>query len=118
MPGRHKPEKVATRFWAKVDRRPGQGPRGTCWNWSAAVGSRGYGNFGWKAGRSVNAHKAAYLLTKGDVPDGMVVMHSCDNRRCCNPAHLSVGTYSDNTQDGIRKGRIAVCAPGRQAIHA
>lgn len=91
------------RFWPKVRIA---GPD-DCWEWQGALAPTGYGNFGVHAKRHLSAHKAAFLLAVGPVPEGRVLMHSCDNRRCCNPAHLSVGTYRDNTQDGIRKGRIS-----------
>lgn len=94
------------RFWPKVERgKPDQ-----CWPWTGAIGLGGYGNFGWSKQRTVNAHKAAFILDRGAVPTGMVVMHRCDNRVCCNPAHLTLGTHRDNTQDAIAKGRMPQCA--------
>lgn len=44
------------------------------------------------------AHRVAYILTKGDIPDGLLILHSCGNRRCCNPAHLRQGTQSENVK--------------------
>lgn len=94
---------VEERFWPKVDKSPGHGPNGDCWVWTASVNKKyGYGNF---CGPEVRAHRMAYVLSKGEIPEGLIVMHSCDNRRCCNPSHLSVGTPKDNTQDMVRKGR-------------
>lgn len=89
---------VEERFWAKVEKTDG------CWLWKAAMRLNGYGCFNFK-GRLESAHRVAYTLVKGDIPDGMVIMHSCDMRRCVNPAHLSLGTWQENTQDAIRKRR-------------
>ena len=51
------------------------------------------------------AHRASLVWLRGDIPDGMFVCHRCDNPRCCNPAHLFVGTAQDNTDDMLAKGR-------------
>ena len=96
---------VEDRFWVKVDKRGLQ----ECWNWLASLDSRGYGNFGIKRGGKFvmqRAHRIAYELATGPVPAGLVVRHSCDNRRCCNPAHLSIGTQSDNMNDAVERGRL------------
>jgi hypothetical protein len=55
----------------------------------------------------VYAHQYMYRLTKGSVPEGLVVRHTCDNPSCVNPEHLIVGTYKDNTQDAVARGRNA-----------
>lgn len=55
--------------------------------------------------RPTPAHRAAYLLCVGNIPDGMFVCHSCDNPRCCNPKHLFLGTQQDNVDDCVAKGR-------------
>jgi len=57
-------------------------------------------------GKHIKAHRMSYLIHVGDIPAGKVVMHSCDNPSCVNPDHLSVGSYSDNIQDCVRKGRF------------
>lgn len=93
---------LAERLWAKVDRR---GPD-ECWPWIAkAVTSFGYGRM--TAGRKVNlkAHRAAWMVTHGPIPDGLCVLHRCDNPACCNPGHLFLGTKRDNTHDMMSKGR-------------
>lgn len=79
-----------------------------CWNWTGGLNQFGYGlcRNGYEM-RGV--HKLAYLYWKGLIPDGLWVLHTCDNRRCINPAHLWLGTARDNNQDTWNKGRH----PGR-----
>lgn len=104
--------KLSDRFWSKVDRSGG--PH-ACWPWLAKRARNGYGSF-WYEGRNVSAHRVAHVLAHGPVPAGLLVMHSCDNRPCCNPAHLSAGTASDNAHDKFRKGRGA--HPHQRGDHA
>lgn len=52
------------------------------------------------------AHRVAYTLSKGDIPQGAVIMHSCDVRRCVNPEHLTAGSQSENIKDAVAKGRM------------
>lgn len=75
-----------------------------CWNWTGSL-RVGYGVIGDKK-KSLGAHRVSYELNKGPIPEGLVVCHSCDNRRCINPEHLWLGTQKDNMQDCARKGRI------------
>jgi hypothetical protein len=95
---------VEERFWSKVQKT------GDCWLWNAAIRSKdcGYGAFRFqRQGRwtQASAHRVAWELTHGAIPEGQCVLHRCDNKRCCNPAHLFLGTNSDNTQDMLAKGR-------------
>jgi hypothetical protein len=99
---------VDVRLWRQVDRR---GPD-ECWLWTAKRRIKGYGviNWGGRGSRPILAHRLAWILTNGPIPDGegahgTVVMHTCDNRLCCNPAHLRLGTQGDNVKDMDAKGR-------------
>ena len=91
------------RFWSKVAR----GANEECWPWKASRHKTGYGKFGRGGKRAgwVEAHRAAYQLTYGEIPDGLQVCHRCDNKPCCNPAHLFLGTAVDNINDKVAKGR-------------
>ncbi len=94
------------RFWAKVDR---SGPG--CWPWMGAHNPRGYGNFA-IGDMTVRASRMAWELSFGPIPDGLWVLHTCDNPPCCNPAHLFLGTHAANMADMKAKGR----APGGNAV--
>lgn len=99
---RHKP--TEQRF-----REQTQGDSSGCVLWTG-VTSRGlpYGRF-WYRGQYHQAHRVAWLLFRGPIPDGHLVLHRCDQPRCVNPEHLFMGTARDNTQDMIAKGRDAPC---------
>jgi hypothetical protein len=94
-------EDAETRFWMRIDKSAAGG----CWVWTAARGDHGYGTLQGDNGRTVGAHRFSYELHNGAIPAGLVVMHSCDNPPCVNPAHLSVGTHADNARDMVLKGR-------------
>lgn len=88
------------RFFSKVNKTD------SCWIWAAGSrGKTGYGAF--KLNRKViDAHRVSYTLHKGEIPKGMYVCHTCDNRKCVNPEHLFLGTPKDNWQDGFDKKKI------------
>ena len=96
-------------------------PVSGCWNWIGPTSCKGYGVIAGKingkryapVGRQLLAHRAAWILYRGDIPDsdlahGMVVMHKCDNPSCVNPDHLMLGTQADNVKDMVVKGRKVV----------
>lgn len=89
-------------FWPKVDQSAGEA---ACWPWQGAISSWGYGTVNFR-GHGYGAHKLAWMMANGEVPEGLCVLHRCDNRPCCNPGHLFLGTKKDNGQDAKQKGRV------------
>lgn len=79
----------------------------TCWEWIGAKLRGGYGNINID-GHTFQAHRVSYFIYNGEIPDGMIVCHSCDNPSCVNPKHLFLGTHKINTQDKISKGRCPI----------
>lgn len=92
---------IDERFWAKVDKGDGTG----CWLWTRATNSYGYGIFAVTAQDTQLAHRIAWALTNGPIPEGLHCLHRCDNPPCVRPSHLFVGTALDNALDRERKSR-------------
>lgn len=92
---------VKDRFWSHVDRKSPD----ECWLWLAASNRvTGYGVFTWETRKTITAHKAAYKLTHECDVRGRHILHHCDVKLCCNPAHLYMGTSADNARDRVERG--------------
>jgi hypothetical protein len=87
------------RFWSKVDRS------GECWNWTASL-RNGYGFFS-VDDQNGYAHRFSFELANGPIPEGMLICHRCDNRRCVRPDHLYAGTVHDNNLDTMTRNAAA-----------
>ena len=97
------------RFWAKAEKSTG------CWEWSGGKSGSGYGYIGFR-GRLWRAHRVAWVLTNGEILEGMFICHTCDNPPCINPSHLWVGSCADNNADCMSKGRAAYGASPQGGI--
>ena len=87
-------------FWSRVK------VVGDCWEWQGTICSNGYGSTHLFKHWTRWAHRVSYLLSKGDIPPGKEILHSCDNRRCINPEHLSVGTRKQNMLEASKRGKL------------
>ncbi len=100
--------KTAEAFWACVQKTD------HCWLWTKYRNRRGYGRVNWK-GTNWYAHRLAWFLTNGQIPDGLNLLHSCDNPPCCRPDHdhVGLGTHTDNMGEAAARKRMATRANGR-----
>lgn len=102
-----KGQSISERFWSKVDKR---GPD-ECWLWMAGIlvtaGLPTYGMM-WVGKQNQAAHRVSWQIHFGPIPDGLFVLHRCDNMPCVNPAHLWLGTQLDNMRDRSAKGRAPI----------
>lgn len=80
-------------------------PESGCWVWMGALAAFGYGNIIDENGKNMGAHRASYIFHKGQIPEGMCVLHRCDVPACINPSHLFLGTKKDNIHDMWGKNR-------------
>lgn len=104
-------DKMKARIEQNIQTEPNTG----CWLWTGASLHHGYGVTHIN-GRNQRAHRLSYEAYRGQIPDGLLVMHICDTPGCVNPLHLRAGTVSDNTMDAFKKGRIkppVLCGPDR-----
>lgn len=100
------PEDAIVRFESKFTPEPNTG----CWLWTASTKKNGYGRFG--IGRTPHlAHRCAWVLFVGPIPEGAYVCHRCDTPSCVNPDHLFIGTPKDNVRDMMTKGRSKMVGP-------
>jgi hypothetical protein len=106
-------KKVAS-FWRRVDKTPGQGPQGTCWEWQGGRFPQGYGRI-IVAKKQCKTSRVSWFLANGEDPGELLICHTCDNPPCCNPAHLFKGTVLDNSRDMVAKGRHRTSHVGRTA---
>lgn len=101
-------EEYERRFWTKVERRSAD----ECWPWRGQIKKPRthlqlpYGVFGARPNREY-AHRLSHIFSKGQIPDGHVVRHRCDNTLCVNPGHLLTGTPLQNSRDIVERGRQA-----------
>lgn len=109
-------------FWQKVDKSAGPDK---CWPWTGAITSWGYDHFNSKRHGEYMAHRLAWELANGRKPpagfQNGTVMHTCDNPPCCNPAHLKLGTHTDNMRDmrlKVRDPRMALTPEKVREIRA
>lgn len=89
---------VKDRFLNKVEKT------NNCWNWKAYIRHDGRGEFSFNS-KAEKAHRISHLLFKGNIPEGLHVLHKCDNPKCVKPSHLFLGTHADNMRDCKAKGR-------------
>lgn len=109
------PATAIARFHGKYQRSEG------CWLWTAGRYQSGYGQFCVERRYgcpqiNTQAHRVAYVLAKGDIPQGQVVMHTCDTPACVNPSHLILGDQAENVRDAAGKGHYSGSRPSMQKI--
>jgi hypothetical protein len=94
---------LSSRFWEKVN----QTEPNLCWEWNVGINTAGYGWFSISTSKPASAHRVSAWLSNmlPSLNSELHVLHKCDNRKCCNPNHLFIGTNKDNVADRVKKGR-------------
>jgi hypothetical protein len=113
--GTRAPATVEERFWRYVDQSSGE-----CWLWTGAkqwagyclIGAGGAGAPMWLA------HRLSYTIHHGPIPEGLMVLHGCDNPSCVNPAHLTAGTHAENIKQAYDRGLLVSPFKKGAAHHA
>lgn len=98
-------KEVSGRFYSHVDIKG----EDDCWSWLGCFhnGDKlGYGTFKYK-GKVIYSHRAAYEIANGHIPEGLLILHKCDHKWCCNPKHLYAGTNGDNVCDAVQRGTVS-----------
>jgi hypothetical protein len=93
-------DSLEERFWMKVD----SGVPNGCWEWTGCCNHDGYGKIK-DSGKTVTSHRVSWELHNGPIPEGVLVLHKCDNPKCIRPDHLFLGTDKSNAEDKVAKGR-------------
>jgi hypothetical protein len=93
---------------------PDSPPIADCWHWQGPLTPSGYGCIQYVTGEKALAHRVAYELFVGPIPEGLFACHHCDNPPCCNPNHLYAGTPADNSRDMVARGRSLKGRPRRR----
>lgn len=107
MPGKYTTEQCRVKFWEKTNATN----LFSCWEWQGKKNKDGYGVVV-RNGKYLPAHRYAFGIVYGKIPDGLSVLHKCDNPPCVNPAHLYAGTQKQNIHDMLSRGR----RPSRKGI--
>ena len=101
----HEKREYATGIIQKISDNITAVSNDACWDWQRYCNpTTGYGLTGWQ-GKAIGVHRLMWKLVIGDIPEGVCVLHKCDNPRCVNPRHLFLGTHQDNARDRGNKGR-------------
>lgn len=105
-------DSLQKRFWPKVE------ITATCWLWKASITAVGYGQISVNR-KPKNVHRLIWELYFGEIPKDKIVCHRCDIRNCCNPQHLFLGTYQENSSDMVQKGRsiLGRSVPESRIVH-
>lgn len=104
------------RFWSRVN----IGDPKDCWEWTGHIATTGYGCVDFQVTKkkhlTLKAHRVAYFLANHSDPGNLLVRHQCHQKRCCNPAHLLLGTHQENADDNVRDGLLRQRLPRKEFL--